>query len=158
MTLPKHLRPRYRYLGVAIEAWPDAAIDRQGLQRALWRATRGLHGDPGSAAVDPTVVRFSFEDGLGEAVVRVRRGEVGRARAALACVDAVDEEPVGIRVRGVSGTIRACEEKYIRERPIPVRERNVVFGNAERRAWVRDGRGDVRVDDAFAGATNLDFG
>lgn len=155
--LPKHLRPRYRYLWVRIEAWPDADLDRRAFQAAVWVATRGLLGDAGSAAVDPTVVRFAFVDGEGTAVVRVRRGEVDRGRAALACIASVDDDPVGIRVRGTSGTIHAGEERYMRARPEQIDEKTVVFGNAERTAFVRSDRVDVWTDGAFAGATDLDL-
>jgi ribonuclease P/MRP protein subunit POP5 len=111
--LPKHLQPRWRYLAVGLEAWPDADITRNDFQRAVWYAAGNLLGDPGSADADLRVLHFDFEDGAGEAVVRVRRGEVGPARAALACVHEVDGDPVGLHVRGVSGTIRACEEKHL---------------------------------------------
>jgi len=155
--LPKHLRQRWRYLAVELEAWPDAEIGQRAFQREVWFAAQNLVGDAGSAEVDLSVVRFSFDDGTGHAVVRARRGEIDRARAVLACLEAVDGAPVGVRVRGVSGTVRACEEKYIRRRPEPSDQRNVVFENAERRAVGRDGRIDVRADDAFVGATELDL-
>ncbi|WP_436910707.1 Rpp14/Pop5 family protein [Halosimplex marinum] len=155
--LPKHLQPRWRYLAVGLEAWPDAEIGRRAFQRELWFAAQNLVGDAGSAEADLSVVRFAFEEGAGHAIVRARRGEVGRARAVLSCLDAVDGAAVGVRVRGVSGTVRACEEKYIRRRPEPTDQRNVVFENAERRAVGRDGRIDVRADDAFVGATELDL-
>jgi len=156
--LPKHLRPRYRYLWVRIEAWPDADVGRRALQRAVWAEARGLFGDAGSAAIDPTVVQFAFEDGAGTAAVRVRRGEVDRGRAALACVAALDGDPVGIRIQGVSGTIHAGEERYMRARPEGGSEKTVVFGGVERAAVVRSDRVDVRTDGAFAGATDLDLG
>jgi ribonuclease P/MRP protein subunit POP5 len=155
--LPKHLQPRWRYLAVELEAWPDAEIGRRAFQRELWFAAQNLVGDAGSADVDLSVVRFDFDQGAGHAIVRARRGEVDRARAVLACLDAVDGAAVGVRVRGVSGTVQACEEKYIRRRPEPFDQRNVVFENAERRAVGRDGRIDVRADDAFVGATELDL-
>jgi len=155
--LPKHLQPRWRYLAVGLEAWPDAEIGRRAFQREVWFAAQNLVGDAGSAAVDLSVVRFDFADGAGAAIVRARRGEVDRARAVLACVDAVDDAEVGVRVQGVSGTVRGCEEKYIHRRPEPTAQRNVVFENAERRAVGRDGRIDVRADDAFVGATELDL-
>ena len=157
MPLPKHLRPRYRYLAVWIEAWPDADIDRRSFQAALWESSRSLLGDVGSAEADPGVLRFGFASGVGEAVVRTRRDEVGTTRAALACIDAIRGHPVGIFVRGASGTVRACEEKYIGERPESVTERNVAFGSAAREAVVRDGRADVRTDGAYTGATDLDL-
>ena len=155
--LPKHLRPRYRYLWVGIEAWPDADLDRRAFQGAVWSAARGLFGDAGSAAIDPTVARFGVEDGTGGAVIRVRRGEVYRGRAALACVAEVDGDPVGVRVRGTSGTIHAGEERYMRAQPEGTVEKTVAFGNAERTAVVRSARVDVRTDGAFTGATDLDL-
>lgn len=151
--LPKHLRPRYRYLGVAVESWPDAEIDRGDFQSAAWDAARALLGDPGSAAVGLDVMRFEFADGDGECVVRVRRGEVERARAALACVDEVNDAPVGVSVRGVSGTVRACEERYI-QRPAESPEvKRVAFAGADRRAHRRGERVDVAVGDGYLGAT-----
>ncbi|ELY38425.1 Rpp14/Pop5 family protein [Natronorubrum tibetense] len=155
--LPKHLQPRWRYLAVEIESWPDASIDRRTFQRECWYAAQNLLGDPGSARADMTVVRFEFADGLGEAIVRVRRGETEPARAAVACIDGIDGSPVGIRLRGISGTIRAAEENYLGKRRQDSKERNVVFGNEERVAVLRECDADVRLDEAFAGATDLDY-
>ncbi len=155
--LPKHLRPRWRYLAVAFETWPDADLDRGTVQRHCWWAAQNLLGDVGSAALDLSVLRFECEDGDGRAVVRVRRGEIDRARAVLACLDAIDDHPVGVRVRGVSGTVRACEEKYLGREPEAPRQRSVTFENDESDAVVRDGRVDVRREDAFAGAATTDL-
>lgn len=112
--LPKHLRPKWRYLAVGIESWPDAEISRRDFQRSLWYAGQNLLGDPGSADADLRVFGFEHGDETGEAVVRTRRDTVGDARAALACIDGVDDDPVGVFVRGTSGTVRACEQKYCR--------------------------------------------
>jgi ribonuclease P/MRP protein subunit POP5 len=155
--LPKHLRPRWRYLAVGIETWPDASLSRGSFQRELWYAAQNLYGDAGSAAADLTVFGFDHAEGTGETVVRARRGEVERARAALACIDAVDGHPVGLRVRGVSGTVRACEERYLGGPTRPVEERHVVFEDADRTAYARGGVVDVETPAGFAGATELDF-
>ncbi|GAB7017672.1 Rpp14/Pop5 family protein [Halostagnicola bangensis] len=155
--LPKHLRPRWRYLAVELESWPDAAIDRRAFQRELWYAGQNLLGDPGSADADLSVVRFDFGDGTGKTVIKVRHGETEPARAALACIDRIDGSPVGIRVAGISGTIRAAEEKFLGKRGQVPSERNVVFENAERVAVGRNGSADIRLDDAFVGATDLDL-
>ena len=155
--LPKYIRPRWRYLAVGLESWPDAEIDRRSFQRELWFAAQNLLGDPGSADVDGTVLYFRFANGVGEAVVRARRGESDRLRAVLATIDEVDGCQLGVFVRGVSGTVRACEEKYIRRPREDFDERNVVFANADRPAIVRDDRVDVRLSDGFAGATALDI-
>jgi len=155
--LPKHLRPRWRYLAVGIETWPDADLDRGAFQRALWYGAQDLLGDTGSADLDLSVLRFRHAHGTGEAVVRVRRGEERRARAVVACLDAVSGQPVGVRVRGTSGTVRACEEKYMghgRERPD---QRHVVFDGARQSAVVRDGRADVQTDGGYIGAAAFDL-
>jgi ribonuclease P/MRP protein subunit POP5 len=154
--LPKHLQPRWRYLVVRLETWPDASFDRNDFQRELWFAAQNLLGDVGSADVDLTVVRFDRWDGGGEAVVRVRRGETARARAMLACLESVGDDPIGLRVLGTSGTVRACEEKYMRGGPERTGQRHVAIGDADRVAVVRDGRLDYRRNDAFTGATPLD--
>ena len=155
--LPKHLRPRWRYLAVGLESWPDVDLDRRRFQRALWFAAQNLLGDAGSADLDGSVLTFRFEGGTGEAIVRARRGEVGRLRAVLATVDAVDDVPLGVVVRGVSGTVRACEEKYIRRPSEDSEKRNVVFAGSERRAVVRGDRVDAAVGDGHVGATALDI-
>jgi len=155
--LPKHVRPRWRYLAVEIETWPEADIERGRFQRALWYGAQNLIGDAGSARVDLTVVSFEHRDGTGYAVVRTRRGEESDARAVVAAVDAVDGQAVGLRVCGISATVRACEEKYIRRRPEGTEQRYVAFGDADCDAIVQDGRVDVRTDDAFTGATELDL-
>ena len=154
--LPKHLRPRWRYLAVELEAWPGADLGERAFQRHCWYAAQNLLGDARAADLDLTVMRFAAVDGWAAAVVRVRRGETDRARAALACLDAVDGHDVGLRVTGTSGTVRACEEKYIRGPPEPS-EQTVAFAGADRAAVTRDGRADVWVDSTFVGATPLDF-
>ena len=114
--LPKHLRPRWRYLVVGLSTPEGASIERRSFQRECWYAAQNLLGDPGSATADLRVVEFRFQeaDGEGEALIRARRGEEEAARAAIACVDAVDGVPLGLSVRGVSGTIRAATEKFCR--------------------------------------------
>ncbi len=155
--LPKHLRPRWRYLGVGLETWPDARIDRGQFQRELYYTAQNLIGDIGSTDVDLSVYAFVFDDGEGAAVVRVRRGAVERGRAVLACVDRIADQPVRVTVRGVSGTVRACEERYIRRPLESPEERTVAFENADRFAFVRDRRVAVRTDSGFAGATDFDI-
>lgn len=155
--LPKHLRPRWRYLAVCIETHPGADVTRRSFQAAAWRAARDLFGDDGAAGLDLIIVRFTAGDGAAEAIVRTRRGETDDARAALATIRSVDGDPVGLRVAGISGTVRACEEKYLGRRAELTEQRTVTFDDAERRAAVRDDRVDVRVDGLEVGATTLDL-
>ncbi len=111
--LPKHLRPRWRYLAVRIDLPAGETVGRRAFQRELWYAGQNLLGDPGSADAVLSVVRFSVSPGGGSAVVKARRGEEGPARAALACVDTVEGTPVGLSVGGIGGTIRATAENHL---------------------------------------------
>jgi len=154
--LPKHVRQRWRYLAVGIETWPDAGIDRRAFQRHLWFAAQNLLGDVGSAETDLSVVAFQHEDGHGSAIIRTRRGAVEEARAVIACLATVADEPVGLRVRGVSGTVRACEETYLGRDTEATEHTDVAFEGADRTAVGRDGRLDVRIDGGFVGATKRD--
>ena len=155
--LPKHLRPRWRYIGVAVETWAAEDVGGRAFQRALWYAGQNLLGDPGSADADLRVLRFEMTDGSGGTVVRARRGTVDDARAALACVDDVDGVPVGVRVRGVSGTVAACSERYLADAAGPSDKRHVAFEGAERPARVRAGSVDVDLPDGRLGATAREF-
>ncbi len=110
--LPKHLRPTWRYLAVELESDGDMSVDRRAFQREVWYAGQNLLGDPGSAAADLRVVRFRRAGNKGEAIVRVRHGEVGRARAAIACLSSVDGLSMGVFVKKVSGTIRGAESAF----------------------------------------------
>ena len=154
--LPKHLRPKWRYLAVGIETWPDSSLTRRDFQRHLWYAGQNLLGDPDCADADLRVFGFQHADGVGEAVVRTRRETVEEARAALACLSEISGQEVGVLVRGVSGTVRSCEEKYLGRRPEVSGENRVVFENADRAAVMRDGLVDIRAGDAYTGATDLD--
>jgi len=153
--LPKHLRPKWRYVAVGVEADPDADLDRGDLQRELWYSAQNLLGDAGSADVDGTVVRFRASDGDAEAVVRARRGEVESLRAALACIASVDGTDVAVSVRGASGTIRACQEKYFSAPPEVTRREDVSVDGADGTGVVRDDRVAV-ADDGWTYATTAD--
>ncbi|MES3518021.1 MAG: Rpp14/Pop5 family protein [Natronomonas sp.] len=155
--LPKYLRPRWRYLAVEIETWPEAEITRRSFQRAVWYAAGNLLGDAGSAAIDGTVLGFEHAEGITTAIVRAHRGQEDRLRAAIATIDEIDGEEVGVVIRGVSGTVRACEEKYIRRPRERLDERNVAFDAANRPAMGRNDRYDVRLSGGYVGATALDI-
>ncbi|MFB6086570.1 MAG: Rpp14/Pop5 family protein [Halodesulfurarchaeum sp.] len=151
--LPKHLRPRYRYLAVEIETWPEAVLETRAFQESVWSASRSLLGDAASAAVDLQVVEAAFTAGGGSAIVRVRRDAVERARSALACLMSVDGTPVRIGVRGVGGTIRAVEEHYRDGPPEPTGWEPVEYRGEHGTAVSREDRVDVDLGDAFVGTT-----
>lgn len=154
---PKHLRPRWRYLAVSIETPADVTIARDDVQAALWSGTRHLLGDVTSARLGMEVVRFGHADGQGRSIVRVTRDGVEDARAVLATLDRVAGHPVRFDVRGVSGTIRACEENYLGAAGEPASHDTVTFDAVETDAIERGDAVDFRIGSTPLGATTLDI-
>ncbi|MFB6255060.1 MAG: Rpp14/Pop5 family protein [Halobacteriaceae archaeon] len=154
--LPKHLRPRWRYIAIRLESWPNITIEKEDFQRNLWYAGQNLLGDPSSADARLEVVMFTYQNGLGEAIIKVRHQHTQEARAAISCISNIDGKPVGILVKGISGTVRACEEKYMHEPQIQYNEERVAFANHTRRALIYDDRVDIDIDGDFTGATKID--
>jgi len=153
MTLPKSLRPRNRYVFFEVETLPDASFGEHDLRRALWFGAQNLYGDVTSAETRAEVVEYEGEDAtLGTGVVRCDHEYVDETRAALACIDEVDGDPVGVRVLGVSGTLAAGRGRY---GDTPTTRETTVDGAP---AWERDGAVDVRTDDGFMCGTHHDFG
>jgi len=153
VTLPKSLRPRKRYVFFEVETLPDASFGEHDLRRALWFEAQNLYGDVMSAETRAALVEYDGEDAtLGLGVVRCAHHRVEEVRAALACVDEVGDDSVGVRVLGVSGTLDAGREKY---GETPSTEETTVEGA---RAWKRDGALDLRADDGFMCGTHHEFG
>lgn len=156
-TWPKHLRPRWRYLALGIEGPPGELPDRDAFQEALWRALRDLLGDVGSARVGLEVLRYRVAATHGEAIVRVARDAVEEARAVIATVARADGRPVGLAIRGVSGTIRACEENYLGTAREPAVHDIVTFDGVESEATLRGEAVDLERGTTPIGATTLDI-
>lgn len=155
--LPKHLRPRWRYLGIELESPGAASLDRRSFQQAVWDGARAMIGDVGSAELGLVVVRFEHTDGRGTAIIRVHRGTEETARAVLATVDTVGDTPIRSAIRGVSGTIRSCEENYLRIAREPLSHEVVALDSVESPAIVRSQTVDPTGDSTVLGATTLDI-
>lgn len=133
-TLPKSLRPSYRYVFFEVETLADRRIRERDLRMALWFEAQNLYGDATSARTELDLVEYG--DGL--AVAKCRHDRVDEARAAVACVDSVEDVDVGCVVVGVSGTLDAGRERY---QPPGEPEETEVDGDP---AWRRGPRVDVR--------------
>ena len=153
MTLPKSLRPRNRYVFFEVETVPDASFGEHDLRRTLWFEAQNLYGDVTSAETRAELIEYEGDGTLGTGVVRCDHEYVEETRAALACIDEVERDPVGVRVLGVSGTLNAGRDRYGDAVP---ETHETTFDGAP--AWERDGAVDVRTDDGFMCGTHHDFG
>lgn len=152
MTLPKSLRPRRRYVFFEVETFPDASFGEHDLRRTVWFEAQNLYGDVTSAETRAELVEYDADQGGGLAVVRCAHDRVDETRAALACVDEVGGDRVGVRVLGVSGTLDAGLDKY--GDAVPTTRATTVDGEE---AWEREEAVDVRTDDGFMCGTHHDY-
>ena len=105
------MRRKRRYL--VVEAIGPARMDRQDfLDRILW-AHIEFAGEKGFHISSPWLMSYDEERRIG--VVRTYLEGVEDLRASMALITDIDGEPVIFRTVGVSGTIRAAEDKFIRK-------------------------------------------
>jgi len=152
VTLPKSLRPRYRYIFFEIETLPEASFGEHDLRRTLWFEAQNLYGDVTSAETRAELIKYDEGATLGLGVVRCAHDHVEETRATLACVDEVHDDPVGVRVVGISGTLEAGHKKYGETSKV---KKTTVEGSP---AWKRDDAVDLRTDDGFMCGTHHEFG
>ncbi len=113
------MRPKRRYL--AVEVIGSTRLDRKTFVSEIVRSHLRFAGEKGFQTSSPWVVSFNEEDQRG--IVRTLLAGLDDLRASLAMITTVDGEPVILRTLGVSGTIRACEDKFIRKSTVGVLER-----------------------------------
>ncbi len=141
---------------VSIESWPTANIDKRTFQHAIWTSTSRLFGDNGAATADLFLIRFEFSDGSGWGIIRTPRDALHMAKSSLACISQINEFPIGILIKGVSGTIKTCEEKYLSDLPTSIVSKELFFNNKLSSCFIRENSVDIKIDNDFIGATHLD--
>jgi ribonuclease P/MRP protein subunit POP5 len=101
------LRDRRRYIAFELEA--EDRVGRAELVGEIRAAQATLFGDYGAAKNRLRVVSFDGRFGL----IRCSHTRMEECRALLATVQSIGGTRVAVRVRGISGTIKAATEKYI---------------------------------------------
>ncbi len=97
------MRDRRRYL--VFNVLSEIAVDKYKLLNAIWESVYSLYGDVGTSEIKPWLIKY---DKTGIGMVRCTHRKVDELRAALACVHSVGGAKVGIRVIGISGTIKCA--------------------------------------------------
>ncbi len=117
------MRTKRRYL--AFEIIGAGKFDEGSVRNSIVRNHLRFAGEKCFQLSSPWLVSFSAETQRG--VLRTNLAGLHEIRASLALTTEIDGCPVIIRTLGVSGTIRACEDKFIRK------SRPSVLERAERR-------------------------
>lgn len=107
-------RERKRYL--VFEVISEREIDKRELLKEIWRSVYSLYGDVGASESKLWLIGYEkkkdgdtgidVSEGMG--IQRCAHDKVKEVRAALACIHSVNEARVGIRVVGISGTIKGA--------------------------------------------------
>jgi ribonuclease P/MRP protein subunit POP5 len=113
-TISPTLRFKKRY--IAFEVIADKELDFQDLSNAIWNSALNFLGEKGVAESRMWVIKniYKHEKKLG--LIRCAHNHVEPVRAALAFVQAVNNQPVIVKVIGISGTIKAAKQKFFGER------------------------------------------
>jgi ribonuclease P/MRP protein subunit POP5 len=109
-TLRSHLpvlRMRRRYIAFEVES--EEPVRQNDLAAELIAAQTSLWGDKGSSLNRIKLISFDGRFGL----LRCAYSRIQETRAVLATIYSINGIRAAIRVKGVSGTIKAATEKYI---------------------------------------------
>jgi ribonuclease P/MRP protein subunit POP5 len=96
------LREKRRY--ILFEVVSERKFTKEKVEKALYSSLLNLFGEYGFSLVNPKLIDFDEEKQYG--AIKCAREEVQKMRASLALVSKIDETPVAIHVKGVSGTLK----------------------------------------------------
>jgi ribonuclease P/MRP protein subunit POP5 len=111
LYIPPSLRERRRYL--VFEVISEREIERKELLKEIWDCIYSLYGDVGVSESKIWLIQYDKRAGIG--ILRCAHKKVEEVRAALACLHSVNETRtrIGIRVLGISGTIKGARKKFL---------------------------------------------
>jgi ribonuclease P/MRP protein subunit POP5 len=125
LLLPPSLRERKRYL--VCEVISEREIDKRELLKEIRDSTYSLYGDVGASESRIWLIEYDKKKDadtstdVGVGILRCAHDKVEEVRAALACIHSVNEARVGIRVVGISGTIKGATrltKSFLEKSPI----------------------------------------
>ena len=111
--LPSSMRERKRY--IVFEVLSTEKIDRSELIDELRSSASSLLGDVGAASCNLWMLDFDGRRGI----LRCAHDKTAMVRAVLATINRVHGIRVGVRVLGISGTVKSATEKFMRQGDIP---------------------------------------
>jgi ribonuclease P/MRP protein subunit POP5 len=114
LLLPPTLRERRRYL--AFELISEREIDKRELLKEIRDSIYSLYGDTGASESKMWLIEYSKNEDAdggtdrcrGVGILRCAHNKVEEVRAALACIHSASGVRLGIRVIGISGTIKGA--------------------------------------------------
>lgn len=115
--LPSSLREPQRYL--AIEIISEKPLEKNDILSIVWNACLRLHGECETSKFRLWLIKTwqpqkeNHKHNL-KCIIRCKRGEEEKVRAALSSISQYDNMRVAIHTLGISGTIRSATQKFIK--------------------------------------------
>ena len=109
--LPSTLRERHRYLVFEILSQKD--FDLSVVVNAVWNAVLQLIGELGTSRSSLWIANNLYDKKKRRGVIRCNHTSVEEVRAAISSIRQIQNEPVIIRILGVTGTIKSAKRKYL---------------------------------------------
>ncbi|MDI9624792.1 MAG: Rpp14/Pop5 family protein [Methanothermobacter sp.] len=115
--LPSSLREPQRYL--AVEIISEKPLEKNDIVSIIWNACLRLHGECETSKFKLWLIKTwtPLKDGENykqKCIIRCKRGEEEKVRAALSSTYQHDNKRVALHTIGISGTIRSATQKFIK--------------------------------------------
>ena len=110
--LPSSMRQPKRY--VVFEVVSEHSIEYQDLVSAVWNSTLALLGEASASEARPWFIVNLYNTATQKGVLKCAHNMVEQMRTALSLIAIVGESRSIVRIIGVTGTINAAQEKYLK--------------------------------------------
>lgn len=114
--LPPDIRIRERYIVFSI--MPKEKFSLEDVVKTIWSSLLQLFGEAGTSQFHVWIPSNLYNDKQGIGIIRCSHDHVQDVRAALALVKKIEDTPVLIRTLGVTGTIKAAKEKFLKKKAL----------------------------------------
>jgi len=107
------MRERRRYL--VFQVVSKEKMPFSDISNGIWHSVLNFLGELGTAESEVWVIKNSWDEEKQLGIIRCEHTAVEKIRTALALVQRIGDQPVIVRVLGVSGTIKSAKKKFFGE-------------------------------------------
>ena len=105
------MRPKKRY--IVFEVISEHPVKYGDLVSAFWSQMLGFFGENEASAAGIWFMQDHYSDKKQSGVVKCRHVAVEQVRLALSLIQVAGESRAIARIRGVTGTLKSAETKYL---------------------------------------------
>ena len=110
------LRPKNRYMAYQVIA--EKKILFADLANAMWHSMLNLLGESGTGKTNIWILKSAWDENNQTGLIKCDHTAVEHVRASLALIQRIGDNPVIVKVLGISGTIKSAKKKFFGERDL----------------------------------------